>query len=349
MGLPIPVVGIAPGPEYATDVNASLTLVDQHNHSAGYGVQITPNGLNINIDLPINSNNLTLIRTLRFFPQITTPSNPTDLGVLYETGVDLYFIDGAGNNVRITQSGGIAGSPGSISNLVSPASASYVLATSTFVWESDVNTPANLDAASILLRNLVANSNALTLSPPSAMGSNYTLVLPSLPPQQNIMTLDAAGNMSAQWNVDNTTVQVVSNLIGVKPASIGFTQLSAPGQGTSSSTGTVNITSTSFVEITAVNITTTGGPVLLVIGSDAQGNQCSAGNVNVFINVIRDNAFLIANYSFAANSPLFAFSALDMNISLPAGTHRYSLQVALRPGASNAQLANIAIYAREIR
>jgi len=47
MNLPIPGVGQTLGPTWATDLNNSLTLVDQHNHTAGYGVPIPPAGLKV--------------------------------------------------------------------------------------------------------------------------------------------------------------------------------------------------------------------------------------------------------------------------------------------------------------
>ncbi len=58
MTLPVPVVGTSLGSQYAYDVNNCMGLIDSHDHSFGKGVQITPNGLNISTDLPINNNNV---------------------------------------------------------------------------------------------------------------------------------------------------------------------------------------------------------------------------------------------------------------------------------------------------
>lgn len=221
MILPVPTAGSESGPQYALDINACMSIIDQHSHAPGYGVQITPAGININSDLLFNSNNATLVRSVRFQPQSTALAGAADLGAIYRNGVDLYYIDGVGNNIQITQSGGVAGTPGSISNLVSPASAAYVAINDTFVFQSDVNKAANIDAASILLRNLTTSSFALTLSPPTAMAANFLLILPSLPTSQKIMTLDASGNISAPYTVDNTTIAISSNIIGV-PTNANF-------------------------------------------------------------------------------------------------------------------------------
>ncbi len=196
MGLPIPVAGIDPGPDYALNVNSSLTLVDGHTHAFGQGVQITPAGLNLNSDVTFLSNNAIALRSVRFTPQSAVFAGPSDLGCLYEVGVDLYYNDGAGNNVRITQSGGVAGSPGSISNLTSPASAAYVSGNQTFVWQSAANTPANMDGGSFIFRNILANSKGATVNAPTALAANYSLTLPLIPAGNSFLTIDTSGNLS---------------------------------------------------------------------------------------------------------------------------------------------------------
>ncbi len=219
MSLILPGVGQTLSPTWATDLNNSLTIIDQHNHTAGYGVPVPSSGLNINADLSMNSNNLIAIKSSRYAAQ-SILAGPSDLNCVFVNGVDLYYNDGVGNHVRITQSGGVAGTPGSISNLTSPASASYVAGNQTFVWQSAANTPANMDNASIILRNLVANSFGLTLAPPNAMGADYNLTLPTLPASQKIMTLDASGNMSAPYTIDGVTLEIAANVIQVKNTNI---------------------------------------------------------------------------------------------------------------------------------
>jgi hypothetical protein len=222
MSLIIPTVGQEPGPEWASDLNASLTLIDLHDHTPGSGVPITPSGLDINSSLTLNSNFLTNAAGITFSAQGSTPA----IGTIYEAGVDLYFVDGLGNNIRITQSGGIAGSPGSIANLTPPASVTYVSGSKTFVFQSDVSIAANLDAASILIRNITPNStNAITVQAPAALSSNYDLVLPLLPSSQKIMTLDNSGNMAAPYSIDTNTLVITSNVIGVKDSGINTQQI----------------------------------------------------------------------------------------------------------------------------
>lgn len=225
MSLPIPSVGQEPGPQYATDVNNCLTIVDSHNHNPGSGVQVTTSGLNINADLSFQNNNLTLARSVRFQPQGSPLATASDLGCLYESGVDLYYNDGLGNQIRITSGGAITGTPGSISGLVPPASASYNTGSGTFIWQSNVNASANMDFASAIFRNMTSGSFGVTVSAPAALGSNYSLVLPTIPGATNFISLDTSGNLAAIWNVDNSTINFTGNNIRVKPAGITATEL----------------------------------------------------------------------------------------------------------------------------
>jgi hypothetical protein len=224
MSLPIPTVGLEPGPDYAIDINAALLLVDQHDHTSGNGVQITTQAININADLTLNSNALTYVKSITLVPDEATPA----INMIYEDGVDLYFMDGDGNAVRLTQSGAVAGTPGSISNLVAPASASYVGASSKFVWESDTSVAADMDFGSAIMRNTTPNSTfALTLAPPAGLASNYQIVLPTLPASQKIVTLDNSGNMSAPYSIDTNTLAITANVIGIKDLGVNTAQLAA--------------------------------------------------------------------------------------------------------------------------
>lgn len=227
MQLPIPGVGTEAGPNYATDVNNSLTLVDQHDHSAGRGVQITPAGININSSLNFNSQFVVSLAGATFTAQTVVPVN----GTVYQNANDLYFVDALGNNIQITANGAVAGTPGSIANLAAPASASYVSGSSTFVFQSNVSIAANLDAGSLFLRNISPNStNAIELSAPAGLSSSYTITLPSVPSQLSLVTIDTSGNLGSNIAPDASTIQFNGNVLQVAPGGITPTQV-APGYG----------------------------------------------------------------------------------------------------------------------
>lgn len=244
MLLPVPEVGTTSGPQYAQDINDSLSIIDQHDHSTGSGVPITPSGLDISSDLTMQDNNLTNIRTTRFQVQPSTLAGASDINCLYVSGVDLYYNDGS-NIIRITTGGSVNAGAGSIGGLPS-GTASVNYSGGVYTFESSTGIGGDVSARNVLLSNNSAGSHDLTLSPPNAMGADYTLVMPSLPVSQKIMTLDASGNITAPYVTDNSTIEVSANTIQVKAQGITGAQitnsLTLGGSLTTTSTLTVGTT-----------------------------------------------------------------------------------------------------------
>lgn len=231
MNLVIPGVGTEAGPTWASDINASLSVIDQHNHSSGSGVQINPSGLNINSDLTFNSFNAIQLRSVRFTPQPVALSGISDLGCLYEAGVDLYYNDGSGNQIQLTSGGSIVGTAGSISGLPSgTASASY--SGGTFTWQSATSTAANMDAASYVLRNNSASSKGLTLQPPNSMAADYSLTLPLTPGAQSFLSIDPSGNIAQYCVVDGGIIGANIASATITGANLA-TDIAIPGNPTS--------------------------------------------------------------------------------------------------------------------
>lgn len=196
MNMPVPVVGVDPGPDWATNVNSCLSIIDSHNHTSGQGVSITPQAIDINDDLPMNGNNLTTARSVRFTPQTGTITNPTDLGCLYENGVDLYYVDGAGNQVRITQGGSVTGATGTITGLPS-GTASAAFAGGTFTFQSATNTPATMNIGPIVTGAAVASSKTVTISASGSQPANYALTWPLAQGAAGTTIInDGSGNLS---------------------------------------------------------------------------------------------------------------------------------------------------------
>lgn len=195
MNLPISTIGVDSGLNWELNLNSGLSLIDLHDHTPGKGVALTPTSLNINADFPFNNNNLTFAKSVRFQSQPSALSGVSDLGCLYESGVDLYYNDGSGNQIRLTQAGSIVGAAGTIAGLPS-GTASAAFAAGVFTFQAATATGANIDGASFIFRNNTANSHGLTLSPPNAMAADYSLILPALPGATSFLTLDTSGNIS---------------------------------------------------------------------------------------------------------------------------------------------------------
>jgi len=227
MNLTLPVPTVTLGPQYAFENNTAFEVIDEHDHTPGAGVPITPDAININADLPFGNFNATNLRSSRYTPALSPLSLPSDLGCVYVSGVDLYYNDVSGNQIRLTQAGSIISGGGNITGLVAPASASYVSLNGTFVWQSNTNVAANLDAASVILRNTTVSSFGLTLSPPTLAG-NFTITLPTLPGSgTKFLRINNTGTMTANGDVDNVTIEVVSNNLQVKNLGITVGKLAA--------------------------------------------------------------------------------------------------------------------------
>ena len=250
MNLPIPGVGVTDGPTYASDVNTCLTLIDSHDHSSGFGVQITPAGLDINSDLSFGSNNATTLRSARFSSQNSALALATDLNCVYVISGNLYYNNNSGTSVQITNGSSLAGAAGTISGLpYGTASASYNSSTSTFVWQSATNKSAYMDCSSILIRNFATSSYACTLAAPGSMSTDQTITLPTIPVASSIVMLSNTGTMSPLQYL------TASNIAS---GTITTTQIaSATITGSNIASGTITTTNIASSTITGSNIAAT--------------------------------------------------------------------------------------------
>lgn len=196
MNLPVPTPSVTPGPDWADDVVADMNAIDSHDHTPGKGVPITPDGLDLNADVPLNGNDLTEVRSVNFQAQGSPLAGVADLGCIYVSGADLYYNDEAGNQVRITQGGSVSGSAGTITGLPSgTASASY--AAGTFTFQSATSTPANMAVGPVAIGRNAASSKTVTLAPNAAQASNFAITFPAaLPASTSVVAIGSTGSLS---------------------------------------------------------------------------------------------------------------------------------------------------------
>ncbi len=224
MNLILPIPGLEPGTQYAIDIDTAFTQIDQHTHIPGQGLPIPVAALNINADVPINSYNLTSIRSSRYVNQASPLSLSTDLNCVYVSNGELFYNDTLGNQVQLTLGGAVDTSgSGNITGMGSTtASAVYTAINNTFSFYSNTNTPANLLIGPITVGLNSTNTNTrVTLQPSSSQSSPYTLTFPdSLPSAAALVSTDNAG---IQQNIapDNVTTQIVgSQLVALFPPGI---------------------------------------------------------------------------------------------------------------------------------
>lgn len=111
MGLTLPVVSVTLGPAWATQLNAALDVIDEHDHTTGKGQAIVVAALDIDDDLPMNGFRLQDLPSL----QLNSLANPVS-GVGYENSLssdtgDLYWTNGAGTAIQITSGSSIISPP----------------------------------------------------------------------------------------------------------------------------------------------------------------------------------------------------------------------------------------------
>lgn len=360
MNLIIPTVSLDPGPDWANNINSSLSILDQHTHAPGSGVPITQDAISLTAALPsydslsFNSSNAYNLRSVRFVSQAAALALGTDLRCLYSVSADLYYNDGAGNQVRITQGGSVTGSSGTITGLPSgTASAAY--SSGTFTFQSATNTAANIDGGSYVFRNATASSFGLTLSPPNAMGANYALTLPSLPGATSIMRLDTSGTMSASLVVDNSTIVISSNTLQVPNGGITRPKMVAVGQQISSSCGLYVVSTNTPAAVTnlSVTLTTTGRPVMVLIQSDAvaSNNGCNVevdggvgGAAKTTLTYMRDSTDIGYYEYISSASTATRWPGMSFVLDTPAaGTYTYSIEAVVIGSGSFSSTINFAV------
>lgn len=355
MGLVVPTIGVDPGPDWATNVNADLSILDGHDHSPGSGVQITPSGININTDLAFNDNNVTLVRSVRFSPQGSTLSGALDLNCVYVSGVDLYYNDGNGNKVKITSGGTVnATSSGIVSGTATAGFVANVL-----VVDQAVNTPANIQAGSILLGNNTAGSNFVTLSPPNPVTSSYTITLPILPASNLPMSIDNSGNITA---AQISTAQIANLAVTdakIADATITLDKLAVRATGTTVGIGGVAISPTiggyvinsgTLTTICTLTLTTTGSPVRLSFEGDgaASGSDAQAASTGSVMTIAFFNGSTQqSTYQFEMAAGRDVLNPSCQTLDTPvAGTYTYTVQVSASSTTWN--LSNMRFVAYEL-
>jgi hypothetical protein len=360
--LPVPGQTLAfgeapPGQSWMELQNTGTNTIDQHDHSTGKGLQVRPAGLNINADLPFGTNNATGLRSTRFTPISLGSIGVSDVDCLLFSGVDAYIVDGSGNQIRVTSGGALAGTPGSISGLVSPASASYASGPKLFTFDSGTNQVGGIACGPLVLTDSsVTTGKAATLAVPNGLASNYNLTLFSaLPGSTKILTVSSAGAIGDAYDVDGTTLAVTSNTIGVATGGIGTTQLAstavttakvannaitrpllaAVGQQISSSSGAFSTSSVSPVNVTnlSVSITTTGRPVMLIIQPFlATGSSGMSGATQACgMSILRAGSPVTSWEIQASTASIPSVSFLD---TPGAGTYTYQVQGQVTSGGT---------------
>lgn len=248
MNLTLPVVSQTPGPTWASEINADLSLLDAHDHTSGKGALVPVAGLDINADLSLATHALTDVTKAVLLDQASVAT----LNALYAVGGDLYWTDGGGIPVRITSGGSVfVGGTGNIGGLPNGSAAvNYVSGPLAYEFLDENGNEAALLGSTVGLYNLT-----LSQTPGS---STYTLRLPiSTPSAPSFVTGTVSGSIAtlafnAQANYVTRSMQAAVN------EQVG-----------TSSNPSVTSTFPTFTNVTStITVTSTGRPIMIGLMSD---------------------------------------------------------------------------------
>lgn len=356
MFLPVPIVGVDPGPDWANNINSSLSVIDGHTHASGSGVQVTPLGMNINTDLLFLGNNATQLRTTRFNSQISAiPNSGTDVGCLYIFGNELYYNDyNQSHQVQLTSNGSVFGTPGSITGLPN-GTAGVAYSGGTYTFSQSTGVDANIDAAAYIMRypgsHPSPSGNYIALQAPTGLATGYAWTLPTTLPATltSFPGISTAGIIS---NVapDNSSIQISGSTLQVKAGGITNAMIGAKNIGQSSAIGTVSFSSATLANVTglSVTLTTTGRPCY--VGLVAPGSPgffsfpVNSGSAIIFLAVAIDSSAIgeVEIATCPSNGVWAGHNSYSyISTALAAGSHTFQIQMAV----SNTFTASINNYA----
>jgi hypothetical protein len=358
MALTLPVVSATLGPEWASELNAALALIDSHDHSSGKGTPVRSNGIYLDSDLDCHNINLKTLRSSRYTAQGSPLSGVSDVCCIYFSGADLYANDAVGNQVQITSGGGVAGSPGSISGLVSPASVVYTPASTIFNFYSASTVRASLACGPLTIAEAVASGKGVTISVPTALAANYALELPAaLPASTKFMTLSAAGLIGVGPDVASGI-----DTANLADGAVTPSKKAALGQQVSASCGLFTTTSLTDVDVTnlTVTITTTGRPILIALIADGTGNGAefsayagSGSSVAANLHLVRDSTE-IAQWNLSLGTGISGAPGIYSPITplhidvISAGTYTYKIQTDSDTSGGTVRVYNYKLIAFEL-
>lgn len=201
-------------------LNASLDLIDTHNHTTGAGVQIPAGGLNLTTDLTLNGTcALTNAKALAFTTQASYTVSKS-LWVKTSDG-ELYWRNGSGTDVKMTSGGtlNIAIAGGIVGDYAASAAAVY--------YDDSAQAYRFLEAAPSpnswsrvqcgdldLYQHASGIANRVRISSPVGLAASYALTLPAaLPGSTSILQVSSAGAITASnASVNSITMSSGANI-----------------------------------------------------------------------------------------------------------------------------------------
>lgn len=206
-----------------TELNATIDLVDSHDHSTGKGVKVPTAGLNVNADLSFAGFGATALKVVDLAAVLasTVTGYPTAIFV-NSADNELYWRTSGGTNVKLTSGaslnaallGGFTGDYGS-----GGSEANFNSGTSIFNFLRAANHRAFIDCSDIrLFQGTSGITNAVKIRSPNALAGSYDFILPTaLPGSTSLLQLTSGGQ------AQTTLTPSVTTLATTGAATIGTT------------------------------------------------------------------------------------------------------------------------------
>lgn len=215
MGLTKPDLNDDPG-VWDTHLNASLDLIDVHDHTTGKGVPVPSTGIGINADLTMAGYSLTNLRAACFTVQASF-STARALWVKTSDN-ELYFRNASGTDIQITSGSGLnLSATGGITGDYAAASAALYYDDTAEAYRFLEAAPTPNDWSYIkaggvdIYEHASGISNFVRWASPAALAASYTLTLgAALPGATALVQVSSAGAVT----YSNTIVEDVAAAAG---------------------------------------------------------------------------------------------------------------------------------------
>lgn len=212
LSITLPTVGDTEGPDYATLINNAITIIVDDLEA-----QVLPSEITVNEDFSYSSSGTAYgavdLDRINFTGRGSLPSGTITESV-FTYNSELYFQDGAGNNVAITSGGSVAGAPGNITTTGTPVfgSSGTALLWSggdlQFQFKAGASAWADLVFGDAMFRN---GTNTMTMT--SGVTTDYTITWPTTAPGSGtkLIQVNSSGTLSFSSTIADATT--FTNLI----------------------------------------------------------------------------------------------------------------------------------------
>lgn len=348
MSLDLPVVSVTLGPTWASELNTALSLVDEHDHTSGKGKTVPSAGININANLNFNQFSPTSVKTVAFYDQ-GAPLAPTFVGSIYVVSGDLYYNNGTGQSVKITDGttinaasiGGIGGDYGGVGVT---ALESYELGSDTYHFYEDpsLGTPTYSDVkvsgVRIVNDSFVGSQYQAKIINPTNQTENYTIKLPtaiSSAVGNAPMAIDSSGNMSILQ--ETKYYKTFNNIL------VPFVSLSTSGSGAKSANYTLTPLVPAEHKLLDLQTYEVSFPPMYV-GAGALGLYTDTISIYFKLEVIQDGVTNLATYvttavNITGNQPpngnrFYCYSGLATEFQMTDHTKDLSFKITMYTNAT---------------